>query len=506
MAVGEADFRTCSVTGLKVHLPAERLIKINAVTAVVFILVGGIVGLSVALTRWPTVHLLPAVFYYRLLTLHGIAMLIAWIIFFEIAAVYFCCTVLLNSRLAAPKLGWLAYILMLVGAAIVAIEVLMGRADVMFTSYVPLKASPWYYLGIILFAVGALIGVCLFFASIVKARIEGTYTSPSLPLVSFGVAAACIIAVLTLAHGAIIIIPTFLWSLGLIDHIDPATYRIVFWGFGHSSQQINVAAMISVWYLLGTLTVGAKPVNQRVCRTAFILYILFINIASAHHILVDPGVSSAWKVWNTSYAAYLAVLASMIHALAVPASIEIAQRKKGYTKGLFEWLIKAPWGNPGFSALVLSILGFGILGGITGVVMGTEQLNIRVHNTLGVTGHFHGTVVAGTTLAFMGLTYYVIPLLFRRELISQGLAKIQPYLFAIGITLLSAGMMFAGMFGVPRRHWDITFANSLFPISWDPTVSFALGIVGLGGILAALGGAIYIYIAVGSLLFGKRTA
>lgn len=505
MAVGELDFRTCSVTGLKVHLPAERLIKINAVTAVVFLLVGGLLALLLALTRWPAVHLLPAAFYYRFLTLHGIAMLVAWIIFFEIAAVYFCCTVLLNSRLAAPKVGWLAYILMLAGAAIVAIEVLLGRADVMFTSYVPLKASPAYYLGVILFAVGALIGVCLFFATLIKAKAEGTYTGP-LPLVSFGVAVACIIAVLTLAHGAVIMIPTFLWALGLIQNIDPATYRIVFWGFGHPSQQINVAAMISVWYLLGTLTVGAKPVNQRVCRTAFVLYVLFINIASAHHILVDPAVSPTWKVWNTSYAMYLAVLASLIHALAVPASVEVALRKKGYTKGLFEWLVKAPWGNPGFSALVLSILLFGILGGITGVTQGTEQLNIRNHNTFGIPGHFHGTVVGGTTLAFMGLTYYVIPLIFRREIISQGLAKIQPYIFAIGVMLLSGGMTLSGMFGVPRRHWDITFANSPFPTSWDPTVSFALGIMGIGGVIAAIGGAIFIYLAVASILSGKKTA
>ncbi len=505
MAVGELDFRTCPVTGLKIHRPAETLIKVNAVTAIVFLLVGGIVALLIALTRWPAVHLLPAVYYYRLLTLHGIAMLIAWIIFFEIAAVYFCCTALLNSRLAAPKLGWLAYFLMITGAAIVALTILAGKADVMFTSYVPLKASPWYYLGIILFAVGTLIAVCLFFASVIKAKNEGTYTG-SLPLVSFGVAIACIIAVLTLAHGAIIMIPTFLWSLGLIQNLDPAMYRLVFWGFGHPSQQINVAAMISVWYLLSTLTVGGQPLNQKVCRTAFILYALFINIASAHHLLVDPGPSSAWKVWNTSYAMYLAVLASLIHAYAVPATVEVALRKKGYTKGLFEWLKKAPWGDPGFSSLAISMVLFGVLGGITGVIQGTEQLNIRNHNTLNIVGHFHGTVVGGTTVAFMGLTYYVIPLIFRREIINKGLAKLQPYIYGIGVALLSGGMILAGMFGVPRRHWDITFAATQFPMSWDPTVSFALGLLGLGGVIATIGGAIFIYIAVGSLLWGKKTA
>ena len=99
----------------------------------------------------------------------------------------------------------------------------------------------------------------------------------------------------------------------------------------------------------------------------------------------------------------------MVHGLTVPGAIEVAQRKKGFTKGLFEWLRKAPWSNPVFSGMFMSLLGFGFLGGISGVIMGTEQLNLIIHNTIYVPGHFHATVVVGTTLAFMAVTYFVIP-------------------------------------------------------------------------------------------------
>ncbi len=78
---------------------------------------------------------------------------------------------------------------------------------------------------------------------------------------------------------------------------------------------------------------------------------------------------------------------------------------------------KAPWGNPVFSGMFISLIGFGFLGGISGVMMGTEQLNMLIHNTIYVPGHFHATVVVGTTLSFMALTYFLIPVLFRRELI-----------------------------------------------------------------------------------------
>ena len=57
--------------------------------------------------------------------------------------------------------------------------------------------------------------------------------------------------------------------------------------------------------------------------------------------------------------------------------------------------------------MFLSLVLFGFLGGISGVVMGTEQINLIMHNTLYVPGHFHATVVAGTTLAFMAITYLV---------------------------------------------------------------------------------------------------
>lgn len=307
------------------------------------------------------------------------------------------------------------------------------------------------------------------------------------------------IAVITLLHGAIIYIPTFLWSLGLMD-MDAEMYRMVWWGLGHSSQQINVAAHVACWYLLAGLTVGGVVLNEKVSRTAYVLYVLFISMASAHHLLVDPGLSAPWKIWNTSYAMYLAVLASMIHGFTVPGGIEAGMRLRGFNQGLFQWLTRAPWFDPGFSALWLSLVIFGFGGGITGVVIGTEQINIIAHNTLRIPGHFHMTVVAGTALCFMGVTYYVIPLIFRRRVALWPLARVQPFLFGAGISLMAIGMTYAGGFGVPRRHWDISFTNAAFSIEFPPIVDLFMALVGIGGILAAVGGLSYVAVAVLSLL------
>ena len=304
-------------------------------------------------------------------------------------------------------------------------------------------------------------------------------------------------------HGAAVYIPTYLWSLGLMN-MDPQVYRLIWWGLGHSSQQINVAAMVAVWYLLAGLTVGGVVLNEKISRWAFVLYIGFISMASAHHLLVDPGMGPAWKVWNTSYAMYLAVLASMIHGFTVPAGMELGMRMRGFVKGKFEWLKKAPWSDPGFSGMFLSLIIFGFLGGITGVTIGTEQINIIAHNTLRIPGHFHTTVVGGTALAFMAVTYYVLPLIFRRKVAFWGMAKYQPYVFAAGITTMSLSMTFAGIFGVPRRHWDISFAGAPFQMEFPPAADMLMAGVGLGGALAAVGGLMYILIAVKSVFFGEK--
>ncbi len=493
--------RTCLTTGLNIDLDAQRFIKLNAVLSVVSLAIGAVAAVMLALTRWETIALLGPIGYYKTITMHGLNMLVFWILFMEMAILYFASSILLNTRLFSKLMGWAQLFLMVVGFVIVNVSVMMDRATVMMTSYVPLKAEQEFYLGLILFAVGALIGCLNFLGTLYIAKRDKTYKG-AIPLVTFGALAATIIGIWTLAHGAIALVPTWFWALGWVENApDPGWYRMIWWGFGHASQQINVCAMVACWYFLSTMTVGGRPLNQTVCRVAFLLYILFINLASAHHLLVDPGLSAEWKMWNTSYALYLAVLASMLHGFTVPASIESAQRKKGIG-GIFGWLTRAPWKDPGFSGLFLSLVIFGFGGGITGVTLGTHQINIIAHNTLRIPGHFHVTVAGGTSLAFMGLAYYVIPLIFQKEFAMRPLARIQPYVFAFGISVMAIGMTLAGMLGVPRRHPDVDFTGARIAVDMGDAAPF-LAMVGIGGTIAAIGALIFVVLCVWAVFLGK---
>ena len=496
-------YRICPRSGLQFDTDAEKLMRFHAVAGVLSLLVGGIMALGVILTRWPAVKLLPADVFYMVLTAHGIDMLIFWIIFFEMAVLIFASSTLLRCRLAMPKLAWASSWLMVLGAIMTNVAIFQGESSVMFTSYVPMQAKWHFYLGLILFAVGALLICFIFLGTLVVAKAEKTYEG-SIPLVTFGALTACIIAIFTIAGGAVILIPTLLWSLGYIREIDSLMYRVVWWAMGHSSQQINVAAHVAIWYAIAAIVFGAKPMSEKVSRTAYFLYILFLQLACAHHLLSDPGLGSEWKVVNTSYFMYFAVLASMIHGMTVPGAIEQAQRLKGYNKGLFEWLRKAPWGNPAFSSMFLSLIGFGFLGGISGVMMGAEQLNMLIHNTIYVPGHFHATVVIGTTLAFMGLTYFLVPVLFKRELMFPGYAKLFPYLFGLSMYIVALVMMGAGTLGVSRRHWDMAFAGAPMAYEWPGAAYLMMGLTGIFGVIACVSGGLWILQIVFSILLGKK--
>ena len=499
-------FRTCAVTDLEIEDTGNRLTLAHGATGIILLAIGGLMALLVALQRIDAFQFISDEWWYRLVAAHGTVMLIFWLLFFEVALLHWGSTMLLNAPARMPRIAWGAFALMVVGVVVSITMMLSGQATVMFTAYPPLEAHPLFYAGVLAVAVGVLIAVVNFFVNVVMAKREGYYEG-SLPLVVFAMASMAIIAVYSLGTGAVAYGAALLWRMGVIDSVDPAFFRMMFWGIGHGAQQMNLAGMVGVWYALIGFTVGGRTISEGMSRLAFMLLIAFIHLGAVHHLLVDPGLGTNHRLMNTSYLLYLAVLASLIHAFCIPSSIELAQRHRGFGRGLFQWLIRAPWKEPGFSSLVMSLVFFGFIGGVTGVIMSTMQLNMLVHNTLFVPGHFHGTVVAGTTLAFMGISYYLIPIWSRRRLVAANIARWQPYVFFVGIAMLSLGMIRAGMLGAPRRSADLSYQSSVFPIEAfsEGHVSLAMLVVLVGAILAVTGGVMFVYVIISTLLRGEVT-
>ena len=500
----EDGFRRCSITGLDIHETVENHVILFGLTAVVALILGGIFATTVALTRWEFIGLLDEFnWYYVHLSLHAWNILIFWMVFMEIAILYVGGPMVLGRRLPFTKVAKLGWLTMVIGAIGVNVSIWqtgpLGDAPLL-TAYVPLDIHTGFYASAIVFLLGATIAALPFFVAVWN---ETWGTSKTLPLVTFGAFATSIIAVQAILGGLAAFGYALSWKVGLIGTIDAGLYRQLYWIIGHGSQQINLLAMITVWYFLTHVVGGAVVVSEKISRSAFILYIFFINLGAAHHLMVDPGLSVGWRVWNTSYAFYGAAFASMIHAFAIPAGLEAGRRRRGLGGGLFGWLTGAPWRNPVFAAVVFSVILFGFLGGITGVLMGQLQLNMTWHNTFATVGHFHGTVALGTTLAFMGLLLFVVKSMFRRSFISDKLALLVPYAYAGAFSIAVLMMMYAGiLYGVPRRTSSVVRNIPGSDFSLSAAEPFMM-IFGLFALLAIVAGAGFIVLILGSILGGK---
>ena len=501
----EDGFRECSVTGLDIHRSAENHVKLFGLTAVIALVIGGSFAISVALTRWELVGLIGEQNYYRHLSMHAWNILIFWMVFMEIAILYVGGPIVLGRRLPITPLAKLGWVTMVAGAVGVNYSIWTvggGQEAPLLTAYVPLDVPVAFYASAVVFLLGATIAALPFFVAIWKEK-RGS-PGKTLPLVAFGAFVTSIIAVQAILGGIAAFGYALVWHMGFIESVSAGIYRQLYWIVGHGTQQINLLAMITVWYFLTHVVGGAVVVSEKVSRSAFILYLFFINLGAAHHLMVDPGLSVGWRIFNTSYAFYGAAFASMIHAFAIPAGLEAGRRQRGLGGGLFGWLTSAPWKNPVFSSTVFSIILFGFVGGITGVLMGQMQLNMTWHNTFATVGHFHGTVAVGTTLAFIGLVFFVIQTMFRRDFVSGKLASLVPYFYASAMGIATLMMMYIGiLYGVPRRTSSVVrnIPGTEFSLSAAAPLFFVFGIF---AVLAIAAGALFVLVSVGSLLLGDR--
>jgi cytochrome c oxidase subunit 1 len=70
--------------------------------------------------------------------------------------------------------------------------------------------------------------------------------------------------------------------------------------------------------------------------------------------------------------------------------------------------------------------------------------------------------------------------------------------------VFSLVMMGAGTLGVQRRHWDMAFTDAAIGFDYPASAYTMMGLVGISGVAAIVGGAIFVLITVVSVFFGKR--
>jgi cytochrome c oxidase subunit I len=434
--------------------------------------------------------------YYLSVTAHGVLMALVFTTFFIMGFGYVVATRTLNRPLATPRTAWAGFWVALLGTALAAGAILSGQASVLYTFYPPLQAHPAFYIGAALLIVGSWLWVLTTLLTYRAWRRE--HPAEPAPLAMHGMIVTAILWLIATVGVAVedlvLLIP---WSLGVTKTIDPMLARMLFWYFGHPLVYFWLLPAYVVWYTILPKVAGGKLFSDPLGRLVFMLFLILSTPVGFHHEFMDPGIPAGWKFLHSMLTMWI-LFPSFITAFTITASLEVAGRARGAT-GLLDWLGKLPWANPTFSSAVLAMLLFAV-GGIGGAINGSYMLNSVVHNTAWIQAHFHLTVGSAVALTFMGVAYYLMPRLLGRELELALLARVQPYLWFLGMALFSFSNHVTGLMGMPRRVMEATYGGDPIAAHWKVLT----GISAVGGLFLFASAGCFVLVMLGTWLAGKR--
>jgi cytochrome c oxidase subunit 1 len=419
--------------------------------------------------------------YYHSVSMHGVLNVLVWTTFFICGFLPFITVRALRTPLASTPLGWGSFWLMTAGVALAAIPLVGDAATVMFTFYPPLKAHWAFYIGLTLVVVGTWMVTAN--VALTHRAWRRAHPAARTPLAAF--MAVTTMAMWTLASVGLAAEMLFLlipWSLGWVEGTDPLLARALFWFTGHPIVYFWLLPAYVSWYALVPKQAGGKLFSDPLARASFLLFLVLSTPLGFHHQYADPGIHAGWKLVH-AFLTFAVFFPSLLTFFNVVASLESGGRARG-GRGWVSWFFRLPWGDPSVAAQVGAMMVFAF-GGIGGLINASYNLNLLVHNTAWIPGHLHLTVGTGVTLTYMGITYWLVPLLAGRALWSRRLALVQVWLWFGGMAVFSNALHRLGMMGMPRRTL-ISAAPYLQP-AW----THVLPLVAVGGTLLFVSAMLY---------------
>ena len=430
----------------------KKLVLSHVILAMIALALGSLFGPIQALEHaginlYPTLQAVGVQSYYQGLTLHGVLNALVWTTVFITGFLTLATVTTLKRPVFKMWISWLGFVVMAVGVLIAAVPLLLNQSSVLYTFYPPLQAPWYYYLGLVIFVVGSWISGWSIILTVVVWRRE--HKGETTPFMAFASVITVVLwQICTLGVASEILVLIIPWTLGLVPGIDVQLSRTLFWFTGHPLVYFWLLPAYVSWYGMIPKQAGGKLFSEPLARFAFWLFLLLSVPLGLHHQYLDPGLPEGAKFFM-GVLTFAVFFPSMLTAFNVIASMEIGGRARG-GKGLLGWIPKLPWNEPSFTAQALAMILFAF-GGAGGIINASYNINLVIHNTAWVPGHFHLTVGTGVTLSFIGILYWMLPHLTGKELWSKRVALWQAWIWFVGMAIFSTGMHRLGLLGAPRR-------------------------------------------------------
>lgn len=422
------------------------------------LVLAGIFSLLLVLARTPVVQgFIPLIDFFRVaLVVHVNLSVLIWLLAVSAALWTIGCD--------DEKSTWdrISLVFAATGTAIVVIAPFAGAGNPQMSNYVPVLQSPLFFAGLVLFTLGI---ACHLARSLLSYRRIGTdltgtaalQTGLSLSAAVTGVAIACVLVS---------------WA-GLPAQMDGQIYyEFLFWGGGHVIQFSYTLLMMISWVVLAHGSGCRLELTPRLMLVFLVFLVLPIIVVPFLYIAHDVT-SAGHRLAFTELMKY-GGLSCVPLGLAVVSSLFTANAPSGEERHLR-------------SALWASVILFAT-GGVLGFMISGLDIVIPAH--------YHGATV-GVTIAFMGMTYYLLPRLGFAAL-PAGLAFWQPLLYGGGQLLHILGLAWTGGYGVQRKTAGLAQGvERLEEIA-------GMGLMGFGGLVSVTGGLLFLVVAWKSMRGGRR--
>lgn len=442
------------MSGAEYDLPVDNAPTRVAATAWVSLslaslIAAGVFALLLVLARTPFLqNFFPVTDFFKVsLVIHVTLSVLVWLLSFS-AAMWS-----LSVRNRKPVWDTVSFALAAGGTAVIVAAPFLGARNPLMSNYVPVLAHPIFHSGLALFVAGVS-------SHLIRALIDRHRIGNRLSGVTALRAGITLSALIT----GVAITAVLLSMLDLPDTLDGAIYfEFLFWGGGHVMQFSYTLLMMIAWVVLADRSGCRLEITPRL-TLVFLVFLALPIITVPFLYLAHDVASPGHRLAFTELMKY-GGLSCLPLGLAVAASLMNAARPSGEQRHLR-------------SALLSSVALF-LAGGILGfMIVGLDIV---------IPAHYHGATV-GVTIAFMGLTYYLLPRLGFGPLPAR-LAFWQPILYGGGQLLHIVGLAWTGGYGVQRKT-----AGMAQGLDRAGEV-IGMGLMGLGGLVSVIGGILFLIAA-----------
>jgi cytochrome c oxidase subunit 1 len=409
--------------------------------------------------------------YNALFTLHGVTMIFL-VVIPGIPAIFgnFFLPIEVGARdMAFPRINLLSWWLFIGGGILVYTSLFTGGGpiDTGWTFYVPYSLRttvnvPLAVLGVFVIGLSSILTGVNFITTVHQLRAPGM-TWRRLPLfiwATYATAWVQILATPVLGITLVLIILDRVFGVGIFNPAeggDPLLYQHLFWIYSHPAVYIMILPAMGVVSDLIPVFARRTVFGYRAIAASGVAIASVGTLVWGHHMFVS----------GQSYFADI-VFSLLTFLVAIPSAIKV-----------FNWVATLYRGSIVFEAPLLFSLAFIFLfsiGGLTGLIQAALAVNLHLHATYWIVGHFHYIIFGGMGFAFFASLHYWFPKMFAR-MYNRRTARWAWLIMFIGFNLFYFSMLLLGWEGMPRRYY--TYLPEFRPLQLTATFGSWILVAGL---------------------------